>query len=156
MTGLAREMADGSTLLVARNLRIVQIFLQNYQSVLLLFFIVSVTLSIFIALIFSILSLSRLEKFNVGIDHIMSGDLSERFAVKKSKAETEQLARNLNKMLNMITSLINDVKRVSDNVAHDLRTPLTRHRNNLVTVKNAIDAVHSEAIQQLIIETDQL
>jgi signal transduction histidine kinase len=156
LTGLAREMADGSTLLVARNLRIVQIFLQNYQSVLLLFFIVSVTLSIFIALIFSVLSLSRLEKFNVGIDHIMSGDLSERFAVKKSKAETEQLARNLNKMLNMITSLINDVKRVSDNVAHDLRTPLTRHRNNLVTVKNAIDEVHSEAIQQLIIETDQL
>ncbi|NNL56822.1 MAG: HAMP domain-containing histidine kinase [Pseudomonadales bacterium] len=156
LTALSSTLPDGNQLLVARNLRLVQVFVQNYRFVLVLFFCVATLLSLIIAFIFSWLTLNRLEKFNQGIEQIMQGDLTQRFEVGHSKSEAEELARNLNKMLNVIATLIEDVKRVSDNIAHDLRTPLTRHRNNLVSMKNKLDATHGEALQELIIESDQL
>ncbi|MGB5324408.1 MAG: hypothetical protein WBN40_03145 [Pseudomonadales bacterium] len=138
LTAMAANLPDGSRVLVARNLRLLGLLIQNYSFVVLLFFSVSVVLCLGLALIFSLLSLTMLEKFNIGIRRIMRGDLSERFATGNSKAEPEELARNLNSMLDVITSLMEDVKRVSDNIAHDLRTPLTRHRNNLVSLKNRL------------------
>ncbi|MBT8140348.1 MAG: hypothetical protein KJP25_11330 [Gammaproteobacteria bacterium] len=149
-------LPDGNRVLVARNLRLLRVFIENIRFVILLFFSVSVVLCLGLALIFSLLSLTRLEKFNIGIRRIMRGDLSQRFATSNSNAEPEELARNLNRMLDVIASLMDDVKRVSDNIAHDLRTPLTRHRNNLVSVKNRLGDSEAESVQELITETDQL
>ena len=60
---------------------------------------------------------------------IMAGDLSGRLSVIGSGDEFDRLALNLNGMLERIESLMRGLKEVTDNVAHDLKTPLTRLRN---------------------------
>jgi signal transduction histidine kinase len=60
---------------------------------------------------------------------IMEGDLGERLPVAGTGDEIDRLAENLNQMLERIESLMRGLKEVSDNIAHDLKTPLTRLRN---------------------------
>ncbi len=60
---------------------------------------------------------------------IMGGDLSGRLPVAGSGDELDRLAHNLNEMLDRIEALMRGLKEVSDNIAHDLKTPLTRLRN---------------------------
>ncbi len=60
---------------------------------------------------------------------IMAGDLSGRLPVGGSDDELDRLAVNLNAMLERIEALMRGFKEVSDNIAHDLKTPLTRLRN---------------------------
>ena len=60
---------------------------------------------------------------------IMAGNLSGRLPVTGTGDEFDRLASNLNGMLERIESLMHGLKEVSDNVAHDLKTPLTRLRN---------------------------
>jgi signal transduction histidine kinase len=78
----------------------------------------------------------RLETINVASREIMSGDLSRRIPVKGRDDEFDELVVNLNTMLDRITDLMDDVRRVSDSIAHDLKTPLTRLRNDLETLKS--------------------
>jgi signal transduction histidine kinase len=60
---------------------------------------------------------------------IMAGDLTGRLAVSGTGDELDRLAQNLNAMLDRIGELMMGLKEVSDNIAHDLKTPLTRLRN---------------------------
>ncbi len=60
---------------------------------------------------------------------IMSGNLSERMPVTRRNDEFDGLATSLNAMLDRIEGLMQGLKEVTDNVAHDLKTPLTRLRN---------------------------
>ncbi len=89
---------------------------------------------------------------------IMSGDLSGRLPVAGSEDELDRLAVNLNAMLERIEALMRGFKEVSDNIAHDLKTPLTRLRNRseeaLRTAKG--DADYRAALQSTIEESDEL
>ncbi len=60
---------------------------------------------------------------------IVAGDISGRLAVIGSGDELDRLALNLNAMLDRIGELMTGLREVSDNIAHDLKTPLTRLRN---------------------------
>lgn len=60
---------------------------------------------------------------------IMQGDLGGRLPVAGTGDELDRLAENLNLMLERIEALMHGLKEVSDNIAHDLKTPLTRLRN---------------------------
>ncbi len=73
---------------------------------------------------------------------IMAGDLSGRLPVIGSGDEFDRLAVNLNHMLARIESLMHGLKEVTDNVAHDLKTPLTRLRNRC---EAALRSAKSEA-----------
>jgi signal transduction histidine kinase len=77
----------------------------------------------------------RLETINVTSREIMSGDLTRRIPVRGTDDEFDDLVINLNAMLDRISDLMDDVRRVSDSIAHDLKTPLTRLRNDLETLK---------------------
>ena len=57
--------------------------------------------------------------------------LDQRIPLRGTRDEWDQLAANLNSMLDRVEALMAEVKQVSDNVAHDLRTPLTRMRGRL-------------------------
>lgn len=73
--------------------------------------------------------LRRIEAIDETSRAIMAGDLSERVPVQGSGDELDRLAQSLNAMLDRIESLMRGLKEVSDNIAHDLKTPLTRLRN---------------------------
>jgi signal transduction histidine kinase len=73
----------------------------------------------------------RLESINQTSREIMEGDLARRVPLNGSGDDFDQLAVSLNRMLERIETLMSGVRQVADNIAHDLRTPLTRLRNKL-------------------------
>ena len=96
----------------------------------------------------------RLESINQISREIMRGDLSRRIPERGSDDEFDQLADNLNIMLDRIEVLMEDVRRVSDNIAHDLRTPLTRLRHRLEGLRGAANV--GGDIDETIAEADGL
>lgn len=74
--------------------------------------------------------LSRIDSITETTRAIMEGDLAGRLALTGSNDEFDRLAENLNTMLDRIGDLMEGIRQVSNNIAHDLRTPLTRLRNN--------------------------
>jgi len=84
--------------------------------------------------------LSRIETINRTTEQIMAGDLGRRITVEGSGDEFDELAANLNAMLERIERLMAGMREVTDNIAHDLRTPLSRLRSRLeVALMNEID-----------------
>jgi signal transduction histidine kinase len=75
--------------------------------------------------------LGRVDAINRTTRRIMAGDLSQRIALKGSRDEFDQLAGNLNAMLDQIERLLGGMRQVTDNIAHDLRTPLNRLRSRI-------------------------
>ena len=78
--------------------------------------------------VISRLALRRIEAINLATRSIMDGDLSRRMAVVGTGDEFDVLSGNLNAMLDRIEALMNGLREVSDNIAHDLKTPLSRLR----------------------------
>jgi len=73
--------------------------------------------------------LKRVDDMTETTRTIMAGDLSERIRLAGTGDELDRLAENLNAMLDRIGELMAGMREVSDNIAHDLKTPLTRLRN---------------------------
>lgn len=73
--------------------------------------------------------LKRIDSMTATSETIMAGDLSGRLTVDGTDDEFDRLAHSLNAMLDRIEALMTGLKEVSDNIAHDLKTPLTRLRN---------------------------
>ncbi len=95
--------------------------------------------------------LSRIETINRTTAQIMAGDLGRRISVEGSGDEFDELAANLNAMLERIERLMAGMREVTDNIAHDLRTPLSRLRSRLeVALMNEIDP---KSARQLLEET---
>jgi signal transduction histidine kinase len=80
---------------------------------------------------------------------IMDGDLGGRLPVAGTGDELDRLAENLNTMLERIEALMSGLKEVSDNIAHDLKTPLTRLRNR---AEQALRLAHTEPEYQSALE----
>ena len=74
--------------------------------------------------------LSRIDQMTATTRSIMEGDLAGRLALTGTNDEFDRLAESLNMMLDRIGDLMEGLRQVSNNIAHDLRTPLTRLRNN--------------------------
>jgi len=80
----------------------------------------------------------RLDAINQTSREIMEGDLTRRIPLSGSGDDFDRLADGLNRMLERIEALMASVRQVSDNIAHDLRTPLTRLRNKLELLAAAL------------------
>ena len=102
--------------------------------------------------------LKRFDAVTETTQKIMAGDLSGRLPVTGIGDELDRLALNLNAMLERIEALMRGLKEVSDNIAHDLKTPLTRLRNRseaaLRTAKSEAD--YREALESMLDESDGL
>ncbi|WP_197472274.1 HAMP domain-containing sensor histidine kinase [Oleiphilus sp. HI0067] len=99
----------------------------------------------------------RVEIINQTSQKIMKGNLSLRIPDRGTNDDFDQLARNLNEMLDRIFQLMEGIKHVSDNIAHDLRTPLTRLRNKLEnTLLKVENEVQRELVASAVAEADQL
>jgi signal transduction histidine kinase len=76
-------------------------------------------------------TVARIEAINATSRAIMQSGLGRRIPLRGTRDEWDELAANLNSMLDRIEALMGEVKQFTDNVAHDLRTPLTRMRGRL-------------------------
>ena len=94
--------------------------------------------------------LRRVDAMTETTRNIMDGDLSNRLPVAGTGDELDRLAGNLNTMLDRIEALMAGLKEVSDNIAHDLKTPLTRLRNR---AEQALRAAQSESEYRAALET---
>jgi len=102
--------------------------------------------------------LKRVDAMTETTRRIMAGDLDGRLAVAGTGDELDRLARNLNAMLERIGELMRGLRDVSDNIAHDLKTPLTRLRNRAEEALRSADSPEAlrAAIEGVIDESDGL
>jgi signal transduction histidine kinase len=102
--------------------------------------------------------LARIDNLSATTRTIMAGDLSGRLPVSGSGDELDRLAQSLNLMLGRIEQLMAGLREVSDNIAHDLKTPLNRLRNRVEEAlrEPSDEAVYREALERTIEEADSL
>ena len=100
--------------------------------------------------------LNRISAINRTSIEIMDGDLSQRLPVGLINDELDQLSVNLNIMLDRLNKLMTGMKDVSDNIAHDLRTPLNKIRTNLevTLMSNPTSDNYKNSIQEVIQDID--
>jgi hypothetical protein len=102
--------------------------------------------------------LNRVEAMTDKAQTIMAGDLAGRLPVAGTGDELDRLAEHLNAMLERIEALMRGLKEVSDNIAHDLKTPLTRLRNRCEQALRGAAGVddYRAALESTIAESDEL
>jgi signal transduction histidine kinase len=101
--------------------------------------------------------LRRIDQITGTSRTIMAGDLTGRMPVSGTGDELDRLALNLNAMLDQIERLMAGMQEISTNVAHDLRTPLSRLKARAEDALRAgSDADHRQALEQVLEETDRL
>lgn len=125
------QLSGGFRLLVGRDLQEQQYFRSLLAEAMRFWLFVLAALGLVTWVFVSRRVLKRIDAMTATSRRIMSGDLSERLPVEGSGDEFDRLAIGLNAMLNRIEALMQGLKDVSDNIAHDLKTPLTRMRNRL-------------------------
>jgi signal transduction histidine kinase len=152
------ELSNGFRLLIGRDLeerrRLFGIVAKAAQWSLLVVVVLGLGGGIFVAR----RVLRRIDAMTGTTQRIMAGDLSGRLPVGRSGDELDRLAENLNAMLERIETLMMGLKEVSDNIAHDLKTPLTRLRNRAeeALARSGSEAEYRGALERTIEESDGL
>ncbi|WP_349745844.1 sensor histidine kinase [Pseudomonas frederiksbergensis] len=91
--------------------------------------------------------LRRIRAIQASAEAIVAGDLTRRLPLSDRRDELDMLAAIVNAMLERIERLMHEVKGVCDNIAHDLRTPLTRLRAQLYRIQQQADEGSTLAVQ---------
>jgi signal transduction histidine kinase len=129
--GMVHTFASGDRLLVGRDISDLDRFTRQIKTAV----ISGASLVLVLAAVASILvtrrTVGRIEQINATSRAIMATGLDKRIPLRGTHDEWDRVAENLNLMLERIETLMGEVKQVSDNLAHDLRTPLTRMRGRL-------------------------
>ena len=102
--------------------------------------------------------MGRVDAITQTCERIIAGHLNERIPLRGRGDEWDRLARAINDMLDRISALLENLQQVSSDVAHDLRTPLTRLRNRLEQARTGSRSLedYSVAVARAIDDTDQL
>jgi signal transduction histidine kinase len=131
LRAMLEALANGDRLLVGRDIGDLDSFTNQMKGAV----ISGVALIFVLAAVASILvtrrTVGRIESINATSRAIMQSGLDKRIPLRGTNDEWDRVAENLNLMLDRIETLMGEIKQVSDNVAHDLRTPLTRMRGRL-------------------------
>lgn len=148
---------DGYRLLVARDISDAALYRERIKMTLLWSGLVALVVGLIGGAVMSRNLLRRVEQVNRTAERVMGGNLSDRVPLRGSRDEFDQLAANLNNMLEQIERLMAGMREVSDNIAHDLRTPLARLRARLeLSLIGAHDGTQTEAVRAAIDEADRL
>jgi signal transduction histidine kinase len=141
-------LPDGSHLLVAKDIDDARRFVNGIYGVLAFTILFVFLLAAVASVSVTRRTMGRIESINAISRAIMESGLGRRIPLRGSQDEWDQLAHNLNSMLERIEGLMGEVKQVTDNVAHDLRTPLMRMRGRLE--KASIGRRNAQGDQSLI------
>jgi len=113
-----------------------------------------VILSVVVGALAGTVFLRRLQQVSEAADRVVQGDLTERLPSLGFGPEFDELADTLNRMLDRLEATVGALRQVSSDVAHDLRTPLTRLRNTLEDASDEPD--RAELLSAALSETDRL
>lgn len=121
-------------------------------------FAASITLAILGGVLLSGLFLKRIDTMTRAAETIIEGDIHHRIAVRHTNDDLDRLANTLNRMLDRICSLMETTRQVTNDVAHDLRTPIGRLRQSLEEARRtSTSATELEAaIERAIGESDSI
>lgn len=151
-------LTQGFYLLVARDVEERRVLENLFKTALLWGAGLMIVLGILGGLLISHNFLRRLELINRTSRQIIGGDLSRRVPVTRAGDEFDDLSINLNRMLDRIERLLHGMREVSDNVAHDLRSPLNRLRNRLelAAMRQPAESETARDFEAAVQETDRL
>ena len=140
-------LPDGYHLLVGKNIDDLDEFAEKIEIALALSVVLTFVLGVVSSVFVTRRTMRRIETINATSRAIMQSGLGQRIPRQGSRDEWDQLADNLNLMLDRIEGLMGEVKQVTDNVAHDLRTPLARMRGRLEKAyASARDGEHDQSL----------
>ena len=156
--GLSISVSGGYTLIVARDIEDQRQFAASIGRVALWSFGLLSLLGVGAGILISRSMLARIEAVTETSRKIMAGDLSRRIALTGSGDELDRLAESLNAMLARIEELLLALREVSDNIAHDLKTPLNRLRNRAEAALRSGDGsgAYRDGLAKTIEEADEL
>ncbi|MEL6790225.1 MAG: HAMP domain-containing sensor histidine kinase [Pseudomonadota bacterium] len=139
-------------IMVARDITIREVLRERLFDAMKIVGLAAIGLALILGAAFGSSLMRQVETINKTARAIRAGDLSQRIKLGNGGAELDELAQNLNDMLDQIERLMTGMKEVSDNIAHDLRSPLTRIRNRLTV---ALDSDGRAKDQELAATLDE-
>jgi len=155
--GLALPVAGGLNLVVARDIEDQRQLAASIGRMALLGFGLLCALGVGAGILISRSTMARIEAVTETSRRIMAGDLSRRVPLTGTGDELDRLSESLNAMLARIEELLAALREVSDNIAHDLKTPLNRLRNRAEAALRGSDAAtHRDGLARVIEEADEL
>ncbi len=154
--GRVYRLRDGLRLLVARNTSQILQLKHIFNRAMLIALGLTLVLAAVGGVFMSSRVLNRIAAFTTTTAEIIDGRLDRRLQTRGSGDEFDVLAQHLNEMLERLESLVGAVRHVSDNIAHDLRTPLTRLRNRIeLAAREAPEGLKHE-LEAGVTEADEL
>jgi signal transduction histidine kinase len=133
----ATRLPDGKILFIARDVAELQQLQGIVRRALLLGVIPALVLALGAGALLSWRELRRVRMVHRAVARILLGDLKERLPARNAADDFDRLAMAVNRMLDEIERLLEEIRGVGDNIAHDLRTPLTRVRARLERSREA-------------------
>jgi len=152
------DLPNQMKLMVGRDMGDPDAFVEVISKAFIIAFAAMVLGAVLIWLFIGRRALQRIDMITKASKRLLGGDLSGRLPEAGGDDEFDRLSRNLNIMLERIEQLEGGLREVSDNIAHDLRTPLTRLRARAEAAlrpKNKI-ADYRAALAEIISESEQL
>jgi signal transduction histidine kinase len=128
---VARKLPDGKVLVIGRNVDEVVAITDIVGQALAVGLFPALCLSIAAGVLLSIRAQRRVEEVNRRVGRIVAGDLRQRLPTRGGNDSFDKLAVIVNGMLEKIETLVHEIAGVGNDIAHDLRTPLTRVRVSL-------------------------
>ncbi len=147
---IARSLPDGNVLVIAGDVDELTQLAEVVARALLLGLPLALGLSLVIGMVLSVRAQKRVEDFNTLVRRIVAGDLRQRLATQGLDHPFDKLAETANSMLDEIEAVVQEMAGVGNEIAHDLRTPLTR-------VQLALERgrAHAVTLDELQVATDR-
>ena len=150
-------LAGGFELVVGRDVEALRQFANIIRQTIFYALAIALVLGLGGGLLMSRNFLRRVDAITEASRTIMAGNMAGRMPVKGSGDELDRLALALNEMLDQIESLMAAMKEVSSNVAHDLKTPLTRIKARVeAALRSGGEAEYRAALENTVDESDRL
>ncbi|MGE0211413.1 MAG: ATP-binding protein [Parvibaculaceae bacterium] len=151
------ELEGGYRIVVGRNVEERRKFAEIIRTTLVWALAITLLLGVTGGLLMSRNFLRRVDSITAASGRIMSGNLSERMPVRGTGDEIDRLSVSLNEMLEQIERLMAGMSEISSNVAHDLRTPLTRLKARAEdALRHGTSGEYKTALEQTLNESDRL
>lgn len=151
-----QRLSDGSTLVVGSDINHQLEIEQLFDRASLIAGSIGLLMSVIGALLFRRELRQRISGIQQLVTHIEAGDLSQRIPASQQEDEFSRLNRDINRMLDQQQRLMDGVRHVSNTIAHNLRTPLTRIRLRLMKSEHEGVQAREEALQFALQEIDEL